>query len=107
MWELVEWEFLNLCTDDPYPAHRAAFTGAVTTVLPGQGPPLSGSGSRLAILVPQGSDPTPPYPTLVIRQSATLSDGFAPGRCFDVVRPPARMAAMRDSLPLTAVIVSA
>ena len=36
-------------------------------------PPLSRQGSRLAILVYQGSDPTQPYPTLVIRQSATLS----------------------------------
>ena len=36
-------------------------------------PPLSCQGSRLAILVYQGSDPTQPYPTLVIRQSATLS----------------------------------
>ena len=30
-------------------------------------PPLSRQGSRLAILVYQGSDPTQPYPTLVIR----------------------------------------
>ncbi len=30
------------------------------------------NGSHLAILVHQGSDPTPPYQALVIRQSATL-----------------------------------
>jgi hypothetical protein len=71
-----------------------------------QGPPLSWSGSRLAILIYQGSDPTLPYPTLVIRQSATLPDGFAPGGCIDVVRSQALMAAMRDSLPLTWMILS-
>jgi hypothetical protein len=34
--------------------------------------PVINSGSHLAILVHQGSDPTPPYQALVIRQSATL-----------------------------------
>ena len=34
--------------------------------------------SRLAILVYQGSDPTPPYQALVIGQSAMLFFGFAP-----------------------------
>ena len=33
-------------------------------------PPLSHRGSRLATLVYQGSDPTQPYPTLVIRDRA-------------------------------------
>jgi hypothetical protein len=33
---------------------------------------------RLAILVHQGSDPTPPYQAWVIRKSATLFRGFAP-----------------------------
>jgi hypothetical protein len=42
--------------------------------------------SRLAILVYQGSDPTEPYPALVIRQSATLQDGFAPWGIDGVVR---------------------
>jgi hypothetical protein len=46
----------------------------------GQEPPLPVLGSRIAILIHQGSDPTQPYPTLVIRQSATLPFGFAPGR---------------------------
>jgi len=50
----------------------------VRTIIQSQGPPLSWSGSRLAILVYQGSDPKQPYPTLVIRQSATLPDGFSP-----------------------------
>ena len=33
---------------------------------------------RIAILVHQGSDPTPPYQALVIRESAMLFRGFAP-----------------------------
>jgi hypothetical protein len=33
---------------------------------------------RLAILVHQGSDPTPPYQALVIRESAMLFSGFTP-----------------------------
>jgi hypothetical protein len=45
-----------------------------------QGPPLSTQGPRLAILKYQGSDPTQPYPTFVVRQSATLLYGFAPQR---------------------------
>src|SRR5262249_203588 len=47
---------------------------------PPRGPPLSTYGPRLAILVDQGSDPTQPYPTWVVRQSATLLYGFAPRR---------------------------
>ena len=48
---------------------------------------------RLAILVYQGSDPKQPYPTLVIRQSATLPHGLSPGGPFDVVRSLVRMSA--------------
>ncbi len=40
--------------------------------------PLSLCDHRLAILVHQGSDPTPPYQALVIRESAMLFRGFAP-----------------------------
>src|SRR6266571_7537295 len=59
---------------------------------------------RLAILVHQGSDPTLPYPALVIRESAMLFQGFAPwGRkAFSARRPgPAR----RGRGPLTLWIV--
>src|SRR5271157_299603 len=46
-------------------------------ILPGNGrakcaTSVINNGSHLAILVHQGSDPTPPYQALVIRQSATL-----------------------------------
>ena len=78
MWELDGRAFFDLCADGPYSAGVAVFCGAVRTVIQSQGPPLSWLGSRLAILVYQGSDPKQPYPTLVIRQSATLPDGFAP-----------------------------
>jgi hypothetical protein len=50
-------------------------------------PPLSCQGSRLAILVYQGSDPTQPYQTLVIRQSATLSLRLCAYDFDDVVGP--------------------
>ena len=52
-----------------------------------QGPPLSTPGPRLAILKYQGSDPTQPYPTFVVRQSATLLYGFALRGHNDVIRP--------------------
>ncbi len=45
--------------------------------------------SHYAILVDQGSDPTLPYQALVIRQSATLFEGFAPWGHSGVVRPQA------------------
>ena len=40
--------------------------------------PLSGCDHLIAILVNQGSDPTVPYQSLVIRESAMLLSGFAP-----------------------------
>ena len=69
-------------------------------------PPLSRQGSRLAILVYQGSDPTQPYPTLVIRQSATLSVRLFALDIDDVVRPLGRDrcyvgSASPDSVDLT------
>ena len=79
MWELAERRGFDLCTYVPYAAAAGGFLhGAVTTVMSGQRPPLPWSGSHFAILIYQGSDPTQPYPTLVIRQSATLPNGFAP-----------------------------
>jgi hypothetical protein len=50
-------------------------------------PPLSREGLRLAILVYQGSGPTKPYPTLVIRQSATLAFRLFASDTDEVVRP--------------------
>ena len=70
-------------------------------------PPLSRQGSRLAILVYQGSDPTQPYPTLVIRQSATLSLRLFAWDMDDVVRPLVWIGAMWDQPPLTLLMISA
>ncbi len=108
MWKLADREVLNQCTDVRYPAGAAVSEGAVTTAMPDpdQGPPLSCLGSRLAIRVHQGSDPTQPYQTSVIRQSATLPYGFSPGGWIDVVRSLAWMTAMKDSLPLIGLILS-
>ena len=50
-----------------------AFCLLIGETVKAKGPPLSLQGSGLAILVYQGSDPTQPYQTYVIRQSATLS----------------------------------
>ena len=47
------------------------------------------------ILKYQGSDPTQPYPTFVVRQSATLLYGFALRGNNDVVRPFGRTARWR------------
>jgi hypothetical protein len=58
-----------------------------------KGSPLSRQGSRLAILVYQGSDPTQPYPTLVIRQSATLLLRLFALDMDDVVGPLIRIGA--------------
>ena len=52
------------------PLTRACFTNVVANDVPDKWPPLSASRSPLAILVYQGSDPTQPYPTLVIRDRA-------------------------------------
>ena len=71
----VGWTgFKNLSAYVPPHATNSGvmYTVRLTTVM-GKRPPLSCQGSRLAILVYQGSDPTQPYQTLVIRQSATLS----------------------------------
>ena len=72
--------FQKQCTDDPYPAELAACSFVHVEAVGRQGPPLSTQGPRLAILKYQGSDPTQPYPTFVVRQSATLLYGFAPQR---------------------------
>src|SRR5262249_37306022 len=66
-----------------------------------QGPPLSHQGSRLAILVHQGSDPTQPYPTSVIRDRAPrFSTASRLGDGYDVVRPLVRMVTLWDQPPL-------
>src|SRR4051794_40276523 len=56
------------------------------------------------MLVHQGSDPTPPYQALVIRESAKFSEGFAPigSKAFSV-RSPAPVES--QALPLTELIV--
>src|SRR5271165_6422674 len=54
----------------PRPAKVAGFTVVSFATIADKRPPLSRYGSRLAILVYQGSDPTQPYPTLVIRDRA-------------------------------------
>ena len=72
--------FQKQCTDGPYPAELAACSFVHMEAVGRQGPPLSTKGPRLAILKYQGSDHTQPYPTFVVRQSATLLYGFAPQR---------------------------
>jgi len=51
----------------PVPSERRCTT-VCSVVVVHQGPPLSIQGPRLAILKYQGSDPTQPYPTFVVRQ---------------------------------------
>ena len=80
MGETGRTGFQKQCTDDPYPAELAACSFVHMEAVGRQGPPLSTQGPRLAILKYQGSDPTQPYPTFVVRQSATLLYGFAPQR---------------------------
>ena len=64
--------FHKQCTDDPYAADPAVCSVVHMKAVGRQGPPLSTRGPRLAILKYQGSDPTQPYPTFVVRQSARL-----------------------------------
>ena len=64
---------------DPWPRRIRGFYKCRFRDRLDQKPPLSRAGSRLAILVHQGSDPTQPYPTLVIRDRAPhFCHGFAP-----------------------------
>src|SRR5271157_1746699 len=72
--------FRKQCTDDPYADEPAICSFVHMEAVGRQGPPLSTQGPRLAILKYQGCDPTQPYPTFVVRQSATLLYGFAPQR---------------------------
>ena len=72
--------FQKQYTDDPYAADPAVCSFVHMKAVGRLGPPLSTQGPRLAILKYQGSDPTQPYPTFVVRQSATLLYGFAPER---------------------------
>ena len=71
MWELAGAGVLSYARTFPMPSLPGGFVSVRTLTMPGQGPPLSRPGSRLAILVYQGSDPTQPYPTLVIRDRAS------------------------------------
>ncbi len=80
MGRIGRGRFSKLCTDVPYLANVAICSHVNTAVTSHLGPPLSIQGPRLAILKYQGSDPTQPYPTFVVRQSATLLYGFAPQR---------------------------
>jgi hypothetical protein len=69
----------NLCTDDPHARRAGGSYRCRSMANSDQEPPLSRRGSRLAILVHQGSDPTQPYPTWVIRDRAPrFFHGFSP-----------------------------
>ena len=97
---------LDLCTDVPYPRRAGGFYRCRLMANSDQEPPLSHQGSRLAILVYQGSDPTQPYPTLVIRDRAPrFSTALRLGDRYDVVRPLVRMVTLWDQPPLTLVIL--
>jgi hypothetical protein len=92
----VGWPgFKNLSANVPLTPQDSGvlFTHHLST-LKNKRPSLSRQGSRLAILVYQGSDPTQPYPTLVIRQSATLSLRLFASDTDDVVRPLVSIDAM-------------
>ena len=84
--------FQKQCTDDPYPAELAACSFVHMEAVGRQGPPLSTQGPRPAILKYQGSDPTQPYPTFVVRHIATLLDALRLRGNNDVVRPFGRTA---------------
>ena len=79
MWELAERGLLNKCAHGPCSAGTAVFE--ICLINSHAGPRTTSVVYRdhlFAILIYQGSDPTQPYPTLVIRQSATLPYGFSP-----------------------------
>ena len=79
MRELGRRHYENEARTTPDPAGQAGFTSVVSATVTNKRPPLSRIGSRFATLVHQGSDPTQPYPTWVIRDRAPhLRQGFAP-----------------------------
>src|SRR6266478_6641291 len=101
MWELAGRGFGSGVRTLLYPAEPAGFTDVVSMTITDKEPPLSRRGSRLAILVHQGSDPTQPYPTLVIRDRAPrFSTALRLGVRYDVVRPLVRMVTLWDQPPL-------
>src|SRR5438045_133697 len=88
MWELAGPWFFDLCTDVPYAIGVDGLMSVHTLTLPDKRPSPSRAGSRLALLVHQGSDHTQPYPTLVIRDRAPrFSTALRLGVTDDVVRP--------------------
>ena len=89
IWELAGRASIKLSAYVPPSRHRiVAFCLLIGwQPLQARGHLCRCQGSRLAILVYQGSDPTQPYPTLVIRQSATLSLRLFAYDIDDVVRP--------------------
>ena len=64
MWELAGRAKRERGTYVPYSAKLAVCSVVDTCSGSGQGTTSVTYGSRLAILVYQGSDPTPPYPAL-------------------------------------------
>src|SRR5262249_25835830 len=107
MWKLAGREFRIYVRTLPVSAEPADLTNVVARAIRDKGPPRSQRGSRLAILVHQGSDPTQPYPTSVIRDRAPrFFHGFAPWgqirRC-SALRPDGHSvrSASPDSLDFT------
>ena len=70
----------------PVPEHASGRRGAVSVA----------NAITLATLVYQGSDPKLPDPALVIRQSATLGDGFAPQSETALSGPPTTGSGMLE-----------
>ena len=69
----------DLCADVPRARRAGGFDKCHLMANSDQEPPLSHQGSHLVILVHQGSDPTQPYPTSVIRDRASrFFHGFSP-----------------------------
>lgn len=90
-----------LWTDVPYAIRNDGSSSVRTLTLPDKRPPLSRRGSRLAILVHQGSDPTQPYPTLVIRDRAPRFRRLcALATLTTLFGTLARIVAMWDQTPL-------
>jgi hypothetical protein len=91
----------DLRADDPRARRKGGFYKCRSMANPYQVPPLSLRRSRLAILVYQGSDPTQPYPTLVIRDRAPrFPTALRLGDRYDVVRPLVWTVTLWDRPPL-------
>ena len=94
---------LDLCADVPRARRAGGFDRCHLMANSDQEPPLSHRGSHLVILVHQGSDPTQPYPTSVIRDRASrfFPRLFALGSETTLSGPSVGVVTLWDQPPLT------